>query len=354
MNFLYQLLGTPLGYIVWGLYQVFKNYGISIIIFTIILRFALVPLGIKQQISSAKMSAFQPLLQEINKKYAKNPQKKNEEIQKLYAEEGYSPMAGCLPMLLQFVVLFGIIDVVYRPLTHMLHLSNDLINKAIEILGGQTSMMSQLAIVQDLQNDPQKYASLGNDFINAVNNLNMHFLGLNLGEKPALLSITVLIPIIAGIFSFAQVFISMRTNPAAAMGVEGAAAGGAKGMKVMMYIMPLISLWITFSVPIGVGIYWITTYMFTTVQVIILNKIYNPQELREKAKQELIERRKNKKKKVVKKVTVKSEDGMTQEEKEKVMTQKEIDRERLRKARKRDAEKYGEEYVDVTDDDLKG
>lgn len=348
MNFIYEILGTPLGYIVWALYQVFRNYGISIIIFTVILRLCLVPLAIKQQKSTAKMGAFQPLIQEINKKYANNPQKKNEEIQKLYSEEGYSPMAGCLPMLLQFLVLFGIIDVVYRPLTHMLHLSNDLINQAVGILGGQSSMMSQLLVVQDLQSSPEKYASLGQDFVQSVQGLDIHFLGLNLGVTPALTSITILIPIIAGVLSFLQIFISMRSNPMAS-GMPGGAS-----MKIMMFIMPLISLWITFTVPIGVGIYWITTYLFMTVQVLVLNKIYNPRELREQAIAEMEERRKKKKKKVKKQVVVERKEDGTEQVVEKELTQKEIDRKRLAEARKRDAEKYGEEYVEVTDEDLKG
>ncbi len=352
MSFIYEILGTPLGYIVWAIYQFIANYGIAIIIFTIILRLCLVPLAIKQQKSTAKMSAFQPLIQEINKKYAKNPQKKNEELQKLYTEEGYSPMSGCLPTILQFVVLFGIIDVVYRPMTHILHLSSDLINQAITIFCNATgqvqSTMTQLLVVQDLQADPSKYMSLGSDFVNSVQNLGMNFLGLNMGVTPEFASITVIIPILAGVFSFLQIFLSMKSNPT----VEGAPGG--KMMKVMMFAMPLFSVWITFTVPIGVGIYWITTYIFMTVQVLVLNKIYNPQELREQAMAEMQERRKNKKKKVVVKQAVKKNGSGEVTLDERTMTQKEIDRQRLAAARKRDAEKYGEEYIEVTDDDLRG
>ena len=349
MNFIYQLLGAPLGWIIWGIYQFITNYGVALIIFTVLLKTCMIPLAIKQQKSTAKMSAFQPLIQEINKKYAKNPQKKNDELQKLYSEEGYSPMSGCLPMLLQFVVLFGILDVVYRPMTHILRLGSDLINQACQIAGFKSSdLYSQLNVVQQLQSDPSKFASLGEDFVNSVQSLDMNFLGLNLGNKPELFSITVIIPILAGIFSFLQVFISMKTNPT----YDAGAAQGGCAMKAMMYTMPLISVWITFTLPIGAGVYWITSYLFMTVQVLVLNKIYNPRELREQAMKEMEERRKKKKKKVVKKIVTKDADG-NEVVKEKELTQKEIDRQRLAAARKRDAEKYGDEYVEVTDKDFK-
>lgn len=348
MNFIYELLGTPLGWIIWAIYQVISNYGVSLIIFTILLKLCMVPLSIKQQKSTAKMSAFQPLIQEINKKYAKNPQKKNEELQKLYAEEGYSPMSGCLPMLLQFVVLFGILDVVYRPLTHILRLSSDLIVQACQIAGlDPANLYSQLNVVQQVQSDPSKFASLGTDFLNSVQGLDMNFLGLNLGDKPELLSITIIVPILAGLFSFLQGFISMRTNPT----YTATSGGGGCTMKAMIYSMPLISIWISFTLPVGVGIYWITSYLFMTIQVIVLNKIYNPKELREQAMKELEEKRKNRKKKVVRKVVRKDQNGkeiLTDKE----LTQKEIDRQRLADARKRDAEKYGEEYVEVTEEDF--
>lgn len=348
MNFIYELLGTPLGWIIWAIYQLISNYGISLIIFTVLLKLCMVPLSIKQQKSTAKMSAFQPMIQEINKKYAKNPQKKNEELQKLYSEEGYKPMAGCLPTLLQFVILFGIIDVVYRPMTHILRIGSDLITQACQIASlDPSNLYSQLNLVQQIQSDPSKFSSLGSDFVNSVQGLDMNFLGLNLGDKPELLSITVIVPILAGLFSFLQMFLSMRSNPT----YDAGAPGGGCAMKAFMYFMPLFSIWLTFTVPIGVGIYWITSYIFMTVQVVVLNKIYNPRELRDQAIKELEEKRKNKKKKVVKKVVQKDTDGK-EVLSEKELTQKEIDRQRLAAARKRDAEKYGEEYVEVTDKDF--
>lgn len=348
MAIISNLLGVPLGWIVWAIYQVVNNYGVAIIIFTVILRLLLFPISIKQQKSSIKMSAFQPMIQEINKKYAKNPQKKNEELQKLYQEEGYNPMSGCLPTIIQFLVLFGILDVVYRPLTHILHMSNDIINQAIQIAGLTPSGTIQLNLIQNLQADPGKFSALGADTVNAIQNLDMHFLGLNLGITPQLASITVIIPILAGVFSLLQSILMMRLNPAGT-----GAPGTGMSMKIMMFVMPLFSVWMTFSVPIGVAIYWITGYVIMIVQTLVINKMYNPEELRAEAIAELKEKRKgrNSKKVVVEEVISHDKNGKAVKT-TKTVSQKEIDRRRLAAARKLDAEKYGEEYSEVTDEDL--
>lgn len=350
MNFLYQLIGTPLGWIFWAMYQVIANYGIDIIIFTVLLKLVQFPLAVKQQKASAKMGAFQPLIQEINKKYANNPKKKNEELQKIYTEEGYNPMGGCLPTILQFVFLFGILDVVYRPLTHILHLGSDVINQAIEIAGlNQANLTSQLGVVQQLQQDPGKFSALGDSVVSSIQNMNMSFLGMNLGDKPVLASITVLIPILAGVFSFLSIFLSMKTNPAMTSGAPGMGTSSV----VMMIVMPIFSLWIAFNFPIGVGIYWIISYIVMIVQTLVIYKMYDLKELREQATAELMERRKKKKSKVVVKEVVEKDKDGNEVVRQKKMTQKEIDRQRLAEARKRDAEKYGETYVEVTDEDFK-
>lgn len=255
-------------------------------------------------------------------------------------------MKGCLPMLIQFVILFGIIDVVYKPLTHILHLSKDVITKAAEIIGGNAGAMNQqLKIVDAIQQDPSKFSELGQNVIDKVNSLDLNFLGLNLGSVPNWTSILIIIPILAGIFSFLQMFVSMKMNP---MGETP----GAGSMKMMMFVMPIFSVWITFSVPVGVGIYWILTYVVGIGQVLLLNKLYNPKELREQAIAEMEERQKARKKPVVKKEIKKDEKG-NEVVVEETLSQKELNRKRLAEARKRDAEKYGEEYVEVTDDDLK-
>ena len=177
----------------------------------------------------------------------------------------------------------------------------------------------------------------------------MMFCGLNFGSTPKLaFEPLIIIPIFAFILSLVQTvlsqYISKKNNP------EMANAGGA-GMKVMLYIMPLFSLWISFSVPAGVGFYWGINYALGIVQTIVLQKLYSPDKLRAEAEQKMKER-KLKDRQVT--TTAVVTDADTGEEKTvtktETLSQKEINRRKLAAARKADAEKYGEEYHEEDDD----
>ncbi len=174
----------------------------------------------------------------------------------------------------------------------------------------------------------------------------MIFCGLNLGATPTLsLDVLIIIPILSFIFSLGQTLLTQyfnkKNNP------EAANAGGA-GMKVMLYIMPLFSLWIAFSVPAGVGFYWAISYAFGIVQSLIIQKFYHPEKLKAEAMAKI-----NAKKKEVTTTAVVT-DAETGEEKvvttTETLSQKEINRRKLAEARKADAEKYGEEYHEDDED----
>lgn len=343
------ILGYPLGLIMRFFYNILHSYGWALILFTVIIKVAMIPLGIKQQKMSAKMAAFQPEMQEIQKKYAKNQQKMAEEMQKLYERENYSPTSGCLPTIIQFLILFGLIDVIYNPLRHILGVSKDVIAQALEILQGLGHTLStyspQSSIITSVQSNPDAYMTLGQDFVEKIQSFDLSFLGINLGATPTLgFNILILIPILSGITSFMMSFVSMRANPVATQGSAGAS------MKVMMYTMPLMSLWIAFKVPAGVGIYWVVANVISIAQTMVLNKFYNPREMAEKAKAELEARRERERlERIEAKKLVKQGVDLA---KDKAKSQKEINRQKLAEARKREAEKYGETYVDVTDEDL--
>ena len=108
-----------------------KNVGVAIILFTFIIKAALLPIYIKQQKTSAKTAIFAPKVREIQTKYKNNPQKQQDELAKLQ-QQGYKPTAGCLPTLLSFLILFGVIDVVYKPLTHIIHTNETQVSAMVE------------------------------------------------------------------------------------------------------------------------------------------------------------------------------------------------------------------------------
>lgn len=122
IDFLYSILGYPLGYVMWLCYLLVNNFGWAIVIFSVIVKAAMFPLTLKQQKNMAMSQLFTPRVREIQQKYRNNQQKMQEEMAKLQ-KEGYNPMGGCGSMLLTFVILFGVIDVVYKPMTHMEHLN---------------------------------------------------------------------------------------------------------------------------------------------------------------------------------------------------------------------------------------
>ncbi len=324
MNF----LGVPLGYAIYYIYKLIPNYAAAIIIFTLILRIILVPLAIKQQKSMAKTSAFQPYINEINKKYAKNFAKKNEELQKLYKDHNINPAAGCLPMFLPLIVLFGMMDVIYRPLTHILRLSPAVIDSAVDIFkktsqvvlsSKKANVLMQLNLINDVINSPDKYSKLGTDVVESIKTIDLNFFGFNIGEIAKFNSITVIFPILALVFSFLQILVSHKTSS-----IPNTNAGG-PSFKIVMFTMPFFSVWICSTVPIGVSLYWIVGYILQIVQILILNKVCNVNELKEKMVAEIEAKRKKSKK----------------QKKEKQSVEVSLDdNERLNRARKMLSEKY--------------
>ncbi len=314
MQLIYELFGYPLGFIMWGIYYLVKNYGIAILLFTLVTKVLLFPLSVKQQKNTAMMSAFQPKLQALQKKYANNQQKLQEEQMKLYAEEGINPMSSCLPLLIQFPVLFGIIDVVYRPLTHIMRFSKDAISEATliaqnVILEAQANgeawatviknadnlsknYQSQLFVMQAYNDNPAAFASMPN-FCEAVSNFDMNFLGVfNLGVNPTWTWPTLLIPILAGLSQLLVMlytqFQQKKTQP------DNPMAKSMNAMTLSLYIMPVISIFIARNFPMAVGYYWICQSVFSFFQQIVLGKVYTPEKVAELVKKDQEKKKKKK------------------------------------------------------------
>lgn len=361
MNFIYTVIGYPLGWVMWACYQVLHNYGLALIVFTLVTKLILLPMGIKQQKSSVKMALFKPKMDAITKQYANNKQKQQEELAALYEKEGYNPMSGCLPLLIQFPILFGLIDVIYKPLTHILRFGSADIQRGIELatkfFGPDSAIVKQNVglraenlIFKALETYPEFAQQWGQGFADKIAKFDQSFLGLDLSQTPSLrLEWLLLIPIISGITAFLLSRITMKMT--AATGGDNAAVNGMS--KSMMLMMPLMSLVIAFQVPAGVGMYWILTNLFSMAQSWYLNKKYNPAEMLEKAKAEEEQRKETERAERAELKKKMASGEYKNIEKEKIMTQKEINRKKLAEARRRDAEKYGEEYKEVTDEDLK-
>jgi len=353
-------VGWVLGLIMFYINKIVNNYGLTLLVFSILVKVLMIPLGIQQQkglICSARM---QPKMKALQKAYGNNKQKYSEELQKLYNEEGFSPMSSCLPMLIQFPILFGMLDVIYSPIKHIVRLPAEVIEQSIAIatnvLGesGMNAYSKEISVLSAVKTNPQPFIDgIGAEATAAITNFDFTFFGLSLGEQPTLTPdgkpfgvylVLLLIPILSGITSFMMSYITKQSS-----------AGGDQmaGMNnSMMIMMPLMSIWISFIVPAGVGIYWLISNVLSAIQSVILNKIMNPAEAVAKAKAEAEEAAaRERAERIEKKKKAREEKGI-QSADEAGLSQKEIARRKLAAARQRDAERYGDEFVDVTDDDV--
>lgn len=324
------ILGTPLGYILQWIYALVGNYGWAIILFTVIVKLVSFPLQIKQQKSTARMAAYQPMIQEIQKKYAKDKQKQNEELMRLQQEHGYNPAAGCAPMLLNFLVMFGIIEVVYRPLKYILHVPADAIEAAAKVLNLSVSnYTTQSEIIKQVQLNPGIFGDIFNaDQMSAIQNFGIHLFGINLMDKPELAFNTLLIfPILS--------IITMAMSNVVMMKMSGQQMQGS--MKWMPWITSLIFITFAFQVPVGFSLYYTVSNLFMFGQSIILRKMYDPEKLKAEVQKEIEEKKQQKKEK--KQVKVK-ENG---KEITKEVNETEMNRLRLEIARRQDEEKYKDE-----------
>lgn len=288
------IISYPLGAILHVCYTVTGNYAISLILFTVITRFCLFPLAIKQQKSSAEMLRMKPKLDKIQKKYAKDKVKLQEEMAKLYQEEGYNPMAGCMPMAIQLPILYGLFNVVYNPLSYIYFYSQNLIDKIASAIrpeifaasGNTIKNLSdpkiQLYMAKAMKGHMDKLSFLGN-----IKTIDFNLFGFDLSAVPKLgWNILILIPILCYVTSAFSTWLSMRMNKA----IQGPMNNGANNI-FMTLAMPLMSAWFATVVPAAVGFYWIITNLFMILQVILLNRFFSMERLAEKAEIEAEKRR---------------------------------------------------------------
>ena len=376
MNSLYDIIGIPFGYLMSWIYNFVGNYGLAIVIFTVVTKLLLFPVNYHTQKNAARMQLLNPKLEKLRKSYSNNPTKLQEEQQKLYQQEGLNPMGSCMPSLVQMFLLFGVLDVVYKPLTHILHLSKEVRNSAMSIAsellvasGGKeiksSDLRNELLTMEQLNKAPEKFAEIGENFREVVSKFNDNFtvFGVNLGQTPELHPETwnkesivlFLIPFIAGL---AQLVLSIysqihqkKTNP----NMQGMGC-----MNAMMYIMPIFSVWFAFQVPAGVGYYWIWSSVFSFLITLALNIYFNPErivainekeKIRAKKKAEKHPERKTFMQKMLEQQQLleQQQNGQSTNADGSKLSRSEMNkynRDRINEARKRMAEKYGDEYND--------
>lgn len=336
MNF-FGFLAPVLGIVMEWIYRFIPNYGWTIIIFTLVTKVIMFPLQLKQQKSTVRMSAFQPMMQEIQEKYKDDKERMNEELMKFQQESGFSMTAGCLPMALNMLVIFGLIEVVYRPMQYVLRVSKDVITQCVEVANAAgaslqaNSVYVQNQLINVIKANPSDYAQLLGDKLAEVQNFQFTFLGIDLSLTPkeaGFLSLAIIIPVLSVLTMIAFQIYTMKASGQKMQG----------SMMLMTWGMSIMFAFFAFTVPVGFSLYYTASNVFGWVQTIILKKMFDPEKVKEEIQQEMEEKRKAKKAK--KEVVIKAADGTAVK---KAVNQAEYDRLRLEAARKLDEEMYKDE-----------
>ena len=276
----------PFSQLLMAFYNFTLNYGIAIILFAVVLKLILLYPMMKSKQSMMRSARLQPYMKELEKKHEGNKQKYQEEVAKLYKEENINPMSGCLWSLVPMIILFMLYDVIRKPYTNLMHLSSDqykLITDKVVELGGTipTGGYSQLSLVDFVHKNFDSFKNISSKLID----LDFSFLGMNLGVQPDWKFFTstdwsqtavwlpalglFLIPIVSGALSYFSMVISNKANPGMAQ-QQGQ-------MKMMMYMMPLMSVYFGFIMPGALGVYWIANSVLAIIQDSILNSYYGKQ-----------------------------------------------------------------------------
>ena len=307
----------PFAWLLLFFYNMFNSYGLALILFGIVIKLVLFPVTLKSKKSMIQTTMLSGRMQQLQKQYGKDKERYNLELQKLYEREKVNPMGGCLWSLIPMIVLIALFSIIREPLTYFMHLSVEQIQalaahldwETVSIANGWVSQSAMEKLQEQLvegkitslfqhnagynqmylvslinsENLSSLQSFLNSQFAGAGDGLfvmNFQFLGLDLskiptwkfwagGVTPSSIGLFIL-PIISVAVSYLSMKVSMATNQ---MNSQTKNAQMDQTNKMMMWMMPLMSLWIGFTVPAGLSVYWITQYFVTMIQEVICGKM---------------------------------------------------------------------------------
>ncbi len=279
----FNLIFIPFAWLLRSLYFLLNSYGMAIVFFCLITKVLLFPLSLKGKKSMIRMNALSSKQQLLQKQYGKDKARLNAEIQKLYEKEKVNPMGGCLWSLLPLPILIGLYGVIRQPLTYLMNMTSDEISELSNYLFGSVISRAgtgEIKIAEELFHRLSEVTAALPAFADKLFSLDFTFLGLNLATTPqwnptkfdAISWNNIglfLIPLVSAVLALLSMQISMKTNQTA-NNKDNPMAGNT---KTMMMTMPLISLWIGFTLPAALGIYWIANNVFTMLQELIAGKL---------------------------------------------------------------------------------
>jgi YidC/Oxa1 family membrane protein insertase len=289
-----KIITVPFGWLLSFLYDLTNNYGVALILFATLVQLILLPITAKSKKSMMKMSRIQPKIQKIQEKYADDKQKQNEAIQQLQKEEGATMgCGGCLWSFVPLLILIPLYTIIREPLSNLLGASNEVMTEIANILGANTKDgYWQIAAAQAIYEDPSRFAAIPGITEQTLQGINFSFLNLNLGAQPVFNVFKwsawdwahiglFLIPVLSAGQQVVAMLVSQRANNSVITDENGMEdketakkSQSNQSSKVMMWMMPAMSLWIGFTVPAGLSIYWFVGGVLRMVEDIFLTKHY--------------------------------------------------------------------------------
>ena len=357
------IIQVPFGYLMEALYRLTNNYGFALILFSVIVQLVLLPITAKSKKSMMKMSRLTPQLQEIQRRYANDPARQNQAMQDLYREEGVSMGGGCLWSFVPMLLLLPLYTVVRQPIVYMLHENMEVANQVVEVikginpeLFGGNAYYHQMIAAQYI---PQ-YAEAIKAAIPAIGDIalegiNFGFIGIDLGAVPQFNVFAstwawswahigaLLIALCSAGYQVVSMLIMQKMNDSLVTDKDGIQdketaenSQTAQTNKVMMWTMPLMMLWIGFTVPCALSLYWFVGGVVRTVEDVILNnryrKIYDAEDaerLKRRLEQDRIEAEKER---IRAQRRAENPDGITENTSKKRLQKQQRDAEAAQKA----------------------
>ena len=289
-----KIITVPFGWLLSFLYDLTNNYGVALILFAVLVQLILLPITAKSKKSMMKMSRIQPKIQKIQEKYADDKQKQNEAIQQLQKEEGATMgCGGCLWSFIPLLILIPLYTIIREPLSNLLGASNEVMAEVAKILELNTrDGYWQITAAQAIYEDPSRFAAIPGITEQTLQGINFSFLNLNLGSQPVFNVFKwtawdwahiglFLIPVLSAGQQVVAMLVSQRANNSVITDENGMVdketakkSQSNQSNKVMMWMMPAMSLWIGFTVPAGLSIYWFVGGVLRMVEDIFLTKHY--------------------------------------------------------------------------------
>ena len=278
---MFNFLANIFGYILSVIYNVVNNYGAAIIIFTIILKLAMLPISIKQQKTLKKSAKLQVKVKEIQEKYSNDQVRQSQEMMDLYKKENMSPFSGCLTSIVQIIIVISVFYLVSKPLTYMKHVDQELLNSystEISDSSGELLRYPEISIIKE------------KGYLDEKVNLNMNFLGLDLSDVPTQNYKDPRVYIIPGLYVITSIISTKLTTSLNKKSKkentikeedkpkEKEQDAMEEMNRQMTIMMPVMAVSIALIAPLGLALYWLVSNILMIVERLVINNLVKDEE----------------------------------------------------------------------------